>query len=159
MSKKSIILWFLFLFTIGLSITSIAVKAHNPVGLQLSYDKTTKQLNATITHNVGDPNNHYIESVDIKVNGSTVRFVPYTSQPSTNTFTYVYNNITAIEGETIQVKATCSISGSITRSLVVGDGQLPNGGAQIPGYIGILLILSISIVATLSLVYKKVKLG
>ncbi|MFX1281648.1 MAG: hypothetical protein ACFFA3_20020, partial [Promethearchaeota archaeon] len=114
----------------------------------------------TITHNVVDNTSHYIKTVVVKVNGSTVLTQPYTSQPTKGTFTYIYANVTANEGATIQVTATCSITGSITRTLTVDEGtSTTNGGndQNIPGYYGILIVVGISLFIVFRAQKKRIK--
>ncbi|MFW9867401.1 MAG: hypothetical protein ACFFEN_15000 [Candidatus Thorarchaeota archaeon] len=161
MSRKSIVIGLSVFLLICISLTFSNAKANSPANMVLNYDSNTKMLNATITHNIGSIPNHYIESVTIRVNGSIVRIETYTSQPSPTTFTYQYDNITANNGATIQVLAVCSISGSITRSLVVGDGGngLPptDGEPGIPGYLGVLLIMGFSVIILGMILRKKLR--
>jgi hypothetical protein len=154
MNKKKILLCIIFFITISISLTSFNVRANSPAAISLEYNTTTGVLSVEITHNIGsdDPNTHYIESVEIKVNDVIVNTTIYSSQPTSSTFTYQYN-ITAEVGDTIQVTAVCNIVGSITRSITVGS---PAGG--IPGYLGIVLILIISISLLGFIVKKKLKL-
>jgi len=160
MSKRSILLGFSIFLMISICATILTVKAHTPSGMSLSYNSNTEVLSVTITHSVADNNTHYIESVVVKVNGSTVISDAYTSQPTKGTFTYLYNNVTANEGATILVTATCNIAGSVTRTLTVSDGTSPtNGedGLEIPGYFGIWIIIGFSLIAVLTQVRKKIK--
>jgi len=156
MSKKSIPYWFLLFFLIGISTTIISVKANFPSNISLDYNVGTKQLDVTITHNNGGTPGHYIEEVTIRVNGSIVNTSLYVSQPSV-TFTYNYYNIIANSGATIQVTVVCTISGPTNRDLVVGDGTTTNGEPSIPGYLGLYIIVAISIIAFLTITYKRIR--
>ena len=143
MSKKTVLFGIGLFLAFWFSIASTNVIAHNPTNLILEYNANTQSLNATFTHNVGTPNTHYIESVVIKVNGSTVLTEPYTSQPTTSTFMYNYN-ITSNTGALISVTGICSQSGSITRTYIVGTGQNESPGENaISGYIGFILFTGI----------------
>ena len=142
MNKKSIFYLFVIVIITGISINSINAKANNPPSMSLSYNSSTKVLGVTITHNTDNDPNHYIQSVRINVNASTVKTETYTSQPNSGTFTYQYDNITANSGATIEARAECSIAESITRSIVVGeDPGEQDGEPQIIGFIGIILIM------------------
>lgn len=161
MSKKSILSLIVILSTIWITFAALNVRANSPSSMSLNYNSTTDVLNATITHDIGSdsPNSHYIEFVRVKIDGSEALNIPYTNQPSSVTFTYSYN-ITASDGATIEVYAKCKIVGSITRTLTVGDGNGSNGGDDdivIPGYIGIFLILSASIIVLLFSIRKIIK--
>jgi hypothetical protein len=57
--------------------------------------------------------------VDIKKNGIAVSTSTYDSQPDPVTFAYTYK-ISAAQGDTLEVTATCSLSGDKTATLVVG---------------------------------------
>lgn len=94
--------------------------AHTPQGMTLEYDFFAQKLNVTIEHNVGSPNTHYIEQVEIQRNANIFLIQNYTSQPSTSTFTYTYD-IPAVAGDLLQATGFCSISGSINAQLAVVD--------------------------------------
>jgi len=90
--------------------------AHAPSDVQLALDQGNGILSVTITHTVADPSTHYVKRVLITTGGSVIRDTAYTSQPSPQTFTYTYLLPSGVNGE-VQVKAECSILGSITRSI------------------------------------------
>ena len=92
----------------------------------------------------------------IRVNGSIVNTSLYVSQPSI-TFTYNYDNITANDGATIQVTVVCTISGPTNREIVVGGGTTSNGDPAIPGYLGFMIFVAISILALLLLKYRRIR--
>ncbi len=160
MSKRSILLGLSIFMAIFLSFTAINVKANPPSNMSLSYNSSTDQLNATITHLTGGTPGHFIESVIIRVNGTIVHSETYGSQPSPTTFTYQYLNIIANIGTTIQVRANCSFTGDvITRTInLTGDNGI-SPGDSIPGYLGIWIGLGISIGILAPLLYKKIRKG
>lgn len=139
MHKRRLLVYLLILFSIFILTTSASVRGNPPASMSLSYDVTTQTLTAQITHNVANPDTHYIETVEIRVNNTLVATETYTDQPTTSSFTYQIS-VSASDGDTIEVTAICNISGSITRSLTVGSSA---GG--IPGYSGILVILAAAI--------------
>lgn len=93
--------------------------ANAPKDVQLSYDSQSQMLTVTITHKSPFPNFHYIKIVEIKKNGNVVSTNKYKNQPDQATFTYSYN-VPAKVGETLEVKASCSLFGSKTVNLTVG---------------------------------------
>jgi len=109
-----ILIIFLFSFTIFSSVTL----AHDPQAIELDYDYINEILTVTITHEVSDPNEHYIEKVSIEIMGEIIREEIYTSQPAGPTFTYSYE-IPANIGEQINVTAYCSEGGSISGTITV----------------------------------------
>lgn len=92
--------------------------ANAPQDVKLSYDSKTQTLAVTITHKSPFPSFHYIKSVEIKKNGNIVSTNKYENQPDQATFTYAYK-VPAAAGETLEVKASCSIYGSKTANLTV----------------------------------------
>jgi len=153
MPKKKFYYLILVFFIVFLTIAGVNVRAHPPDDMALSYNSSTNVLRVTITHGVPDNTTHFVVSVEVKVNGSIDQTHPYTSQPDLNIFIYEYTVITN-DGSTIQVTATCNIGGSITKTL--GGTTIPGGG-EIPGYMGLYLILVISVITMLPLIRKKLK--
>ena len=140
-------------FIVFLTIASINVRAHPPSDMSLEYNPGTNTLKVSITHVVSDNSSHYIISVTIRVNGSIDQTQLYVSQPDLSFFIYEYTVITN-NGSTIQVTATCSQGGSITKTL--GGTNEPTDGA-IPGYIGLYLILFVSVITLLFKMRKKLE--
>ncbi|MHA1912795.1 MAG: hypothetical protein ACW986_01515 [Promethearchaeota archaeon] len=160
MSKKSILLGLTIFMTLFLSFTAIKVNANPPSNMSLSYNSSTDQLNATITHLTGGTPGHYIESVIIRVNGTIVHAETYGSQPSPTTFTYQYLNIVANIGATIQVRANCSFTGDvITRTINLTGDNGTSPADSIPGYLGIWIGFAVCIGILTPLIYKKIKKG
>ena len=93
--------------------------ANAPQDVKLSYDSNSQMLEVTITHKSPFPNFHYIKIVEIKNNGNIVSTNKYKNQPDQATFTYSYK-VAAKAGETLEVKASCSLYGSKTTNLTVG---------------------------------------
>ncbi|HDZ19375.1 MAG TPA: hypothetical protein ENH75_13840 [archaeon] len=157
MSKKTVLFGIGLFLALWFSVTSTNVIAHGLGNLNLEYDANTQSLNATFTHNVPDRLDHYINLVVIKVNGSTVLTVNYTSQPSTSTFTYNYN-ISANTGALISVTGDCNKGGDIVGTFTVGTGQTDTHGENaISGYFGFMIITGIFLVGFTILIEKKMK--
>ena len=92
--------------------------ANAPQDVNLSYDSQSQMLTVTITHKSPFPNFHYIKIVEIKNNSNIVSTNKYKNQPDQATFTYNYK-VPAKVGETLEVKASCSLYGSKTVNLIV----------------------------------------
>jgi len=101
-------------FTTGF--LAMPAAAHPPSDMVLSYDELSKELRVTITHTVPNPGEHYVKEVTVSINGKVVNDSRYTSQPAPDTFTYSYPIETGTTDE-IEVTATCSLMGSISRTL------------------------------------------
>ncbi|UCE36149.1 MAG: hypothetical protein JSW00_11420 [Thermoplasmata archaeon] len=116
--KKRILFLITLLFL--LILLSQRAQAHPPSSMALEYDYSTQTLNVTISHSVGDPNSHYVESVEILKNDVESITTDYTSQPSTSTISYTYD-ISASDGDNFEVTATCNQFGSITEEIQVDE--------------------------------------
>ncbi len=156
MVKKNVNLIFLVFFVYFISFNLVEGTANTPSNMILTYNSVEDELSVEITHNIGSdsPSVHHIKTVIISVNSSEVINQGYNTQPTSTTFTYIYN-LTANNGAIIQVTAICSISGSITRSLTVGVGQNPV--MEIPGYFGLWIIFIGLISWFIMLTHKKLK--
>ena len=116
------------LMLVSTSLLGNQVFAHPPQDIVLEYDVNTITLNVTITHQVSNPDNHYIYKVEIKKNEVLFLTENYDSQPSTLSFTYSYS-VDAQGGDVLKVTAYCNIAGSITREITVprnGENNPPN---------------------------------
>ncbi len=106
------------------------VSAHSPSGMSVTYQELTKELLVSITHSVPNPGEHYINEVIISINGKVVNNSRYTSQPAPDTFTYTYP-VETVRGDEIKVTATCSLAGSITRTLY-NTGPIASASSSSP---------------------------
>ncbi|MHA2038164.1 MAG: hypothetical protein ACW98X_17135 [Promethearchaeota archaeon] len=163
MKKKSSQYLFVVFFLIGIFAIITSVKANPISSISLSYNSGTKQLDVTVTHFNGGDSIHITNLVAIKVNGTYVKIEAYTSQPSTTTL-YTFDNITANVGATIEAIARCSVSGNSSNSIVVqsppppnGNGSPTNGEPTIPGFLGVIIITSLSITTLLTIYYIKIR--
>jgi hypothetical protein len=102
------------------------VSAHAPTAIYPTYKEGT--LTIYIDHASDDPTIHYIKTVTVTVNRVEVLSETYTSQElgEKGMVTYSYS-VAASDGDVISVTAECSIDGSITGSLIVGDDSKDDG--------------------------------
>jgi hypothetical protein len=158
MTKKKFLLVLSFFLLLGVTLSTVNVRGHSPSGMSLSYNSNTDELTVSLTHSVSNPSTHYVFRVRIWVNASLTNTTLYTSQPTTSNFAYVYNDVVADIGATIQVTADCNQGGSITRSIIIsGTNGQTDGDPTIPGYMGILAITIASIIITTFIILKKRK--
>ena len=137
------------------SIFTTKAKAHSPNMISLGFN--AGNFNVLIGHEVDDPNTHYINLVQVSVNGSIVLSTTYTNQSSTSGGDYSYP-LNYTTGDIFEVYATCNEGGSITGCIIVGVGSCPQtGGPGIPGYFGFWLIIGFSIIVSIAIIYKKIR--
>lgn len=153
MKTKIILLmtgWFVFiLFSLHFNV----VQAHPPTNMTGSYDQNTEILTVTIIHPVSDPNKHYIEMVEVRVNDTIVLTEYYTSQPNSNIFTYKYS-IVAGDGAYILIEARCNENGGMGISVIVGAPT----GLNIPGFTEFFWILGICFFIAIIITIKNRKI-
>lgn len=110
-----IILAFLIVF---LSAVSVAY-AHPPSDIIITFDSTTKMLQAVIVHKVNNPLSHYIKTVDVGLNGKEISIQNFTRQDNNDSRTVSYHIPDAKEGDVLSVEGYCSISGKLQKEITV----------------------------------------
>jgi len=93
--------------------------AHPPSDIDISYNPVTRMLTAVITHNVNDPQSHYIKKVDIGLNGQEIIEQNISRQDNDITQTISYRISDAKPGDILSVEAYCSISGTLKKEIRV----------------------------------------
>ena len=131
-------------FVLSILILSFIAVAHSASNMSLSYNSTINELQVDITHQVSNPNTHYVNNIIIKINGETNLSSDYSSQPGSG-FSYTYTGIKLSEGDVIEVTATCNQGGSISKQLTISSEGVSNNGddSSTPGFELILFIISV----------------
>jgi hypothetical protein len=96
------------------------VDAHGPSTVHLDYDFGTQVLTVDVSHNVGDPNSHYINQIVVEKNSAHFMTKDYTSQPSISNIVDTFN-VPAVDGDVLTVTAYCNSIGSFTESITISD--------------------------------------
>jgi desulfoferrodoxin (superoxide reductase-like protein) len=112
---------------LGIILLSSQAYANPPQDIKLGYDTVDSTLDVTITHEIPTtvPPVHYIYKVDVEKNGELYLSEEYTSQPSTETFTYTYEVETA-EGDEVKAIAFCNLFGSLSASVIIPSKDAPS---------------------------------
>ena len=142
MKNKKIILFSLLL--VAIMFFALETQAHAPSSISLSYDIGPQTLGVTVNHT--SDTGHYIESIELWKNDVFVTEETYTSQTSGSQQIDSFR-IVAVDGDVLKVRATCSISGSLTEEITVLDPLVPEFGTYLPilfialifGIIGLLM--------------------
>ena len=92
--------------------------ADAPKDVTLEYDSSAQTLAVTITHKSSFPGFHHIKTVEIKNNAAVISTTNYDSQHGKSQFTYTYK-LAAVQGDKLEVTATCNMSGSKTATITV----------------------------------------
>lgn len=119
--KKNICLLSIFLFITITSFFAANAKAHAPMHMNLDYDLDNDILSVSFIHGVTDPDYHYVTNVLVYINHSHTPIIndTYSSQPTTNIWTYEYNFVANFNA-TLEIIAICSLDGALVKELHVG---------------------------------------
>ncbi len=157
MAKKNIYFGILIVFLATTLVITQNTRAHDVYSMTLGYSSNPTSINLGISHQVEDPNTHYIAKVVVQLNGTTVITQTYTSQPDANNFHYIYNT-TAETNDHVLVTVTCSEGDTSSICLTIGVGSCSvSGPPSIPGYSGLLVIVGFSAVIFLTIKYRKLR--
>jgi desulfoferrodoxin (superoxide reductase-like protein) len=108
----------IFVF-IALLIAAQPVFAHPPTKIEISFDRQTRIVTATITHPVENPATHYIGKVDVALNGAEIIEQQISRQDNADTQSVSYRVADANPGDTISVEGYCNISGEKEEAIKV----------------------------------------
>ena len=114
--KKAALLGMLVIF---LAIATTAY-AHPPRDIKITFDSGTKVVTAVIMHDVANPLNHYIEKVDVELNGNEIIAHNISRQDNNDSQTVSYLIPDVKDGDEISVEGHCSISGSLRKKITAG---------------------------------------
>ena len=93
--------------------------AHPPSDIKISYDPNTKILTAVIIHPVSNTQSHYINKVDVAINGREIIEQKISRQDNSNDQAVSYFIPDVKSGDTISVEGYCSVSGKLTKEIKV----------------------------------------
>lgn len=110
---KKIIMFLILSFFV-----SSAAYGHPPSDIKITYDSKTKILTALIMHNVSDAKKHYINKVDVGLNGREVISQAISRQDNNinQRVSYLIPDVKA--GDKISVEGYCSISGKLEKEII-----------------------------------------
>ena len=95
--------------------------AHPPSDIKIIYDSGTKTLKTVIMHNVSDVKKHFINKVDIGLNGKEIISHAISQQDNNASQTVSYLIPDAKSGDALSVEGYCSLSGSLTKEIKVSE--------------------------------------
>ncbi|MCX7994805.1 MAG: hypothetical protein N3A65_03390 [candidate division WOR-3 bacterium] len=101
----------LFSFVVIATLFTIATFAHPPSEIVAEYDTTSKILQIIVNHSVRDAQKHYINKVEIELNGSKIIEQKSNKQIDNKIQHYIYKIHDARTEDSISIEANCNISG------------------------------------------------
>jgi len=108
----------IFLVIFCFFITSLAY-AHPPLAIDITYDQATKQVTATIAHQVSNPHRHYIDKVTIQVNQEPPVLKRFSFQKTAREQIAVFAIPNVKSGDTILIEAYCNKGGRLGQQIKV----------------------------------------
>lgn len=99
---------------------SVAVAyAHPPSDIKITFDPAAKMLHAQVMHDVKDPAQHFINKVDVALNGKEIITQAISCQENNMSQAVHYLITDAKAGDTLSVEGYCSISGKLEKEIKV----------------------------------------
>ena len=93
--------------------------AHPPASISGIYYMASKTACIVINHPVRDSRNHFINRIDIIVNGREMMTQRFSMQDNDQT-QYISAYIPHIDtGDSVTIKAYCSVSGTLTHAIAI----------------------------------------
>ena len=93
--------------------------AHPPSDIKITFDQAKKVLTAVLVHNVSNPSKHYINKVDIGLNGKEIIEQSISKQDNAVDQTVSYLIPDVKSGDVLSVEGYCSISGKLKKEITV----------------------------------------
>jgi len=110
--RKLVLVFSLLLFV-------MSAIAHPPKKITLKFDFKTQELDANITHEVKDMNEHFIENITVTVNGNEVLSTDYKKQKDLKADVYRLKLENIKVGDLIELTASCNKWGKKSKSLTI----------------------------------------
>lgn len=105
------------LFTFVLMVLSLT--AHPPKKIILKFDIKTQELDVKVDHSVKDMNEHFIDKIIVKVNGTEVYSEEFNKQKDLKADVYRITLENVKAGDEIELTATCNKWGKKSKKLKV----------------------------------------
>lgn len=96
-----------------LLLCALALAAHPPKSLDLSYDAEKAELSVKILHRVNDPQRHFVERIEVTLGEELLAEKTFERQENAEgqEAVFLLGDRPLARGEEVVVTATCNISG------------------------------------------------
>ena len=137
--KSGVIVWLCFVVLLSVQ---VSVGAHPPSDVSMIYDEVSGVLSVTVLHDSDDLTLHNINQLIIWQNDQLLENITHFIWEEDEEKLVATYNISAIDGDKIEVEARCSIQGSLLGSIVVGGtgGDESTPGFELGVVIGAMLV-------------------
>lgn len=103
----------------SLLLTGTQAFAHPPAAITIRFDSKTQTLTAVIIHPVSNPKSHFINKVDIGVNGQEVKSLSLEFQENRREQNIVAVLTEVKPGDSVSVEGYCNLSGKLEKEIKV----------------------------------------
>jgi desulfoferrodoxin (superoxide reductase-like protein) len=100
------------------------LQAHPPSGIAAEYDTLEQTLKITVDHSVKYTNKHYVNKIEILANSEKKIEQLSTKQSNESSQNYMFKIIDVKMGDTLNITATCNISGKKRVYFLLAPGKL-----------------------------------
>lgn len=104
---------------LSVAIIASMAYAHLPSDIDITFDPETKMLTAVIVYGTSNSINHYIEKVDVGLNGEEVIEHKISREDNNQAQTVMYFIPDAKNGDVISVEGYCSLSGKLKKEITI----------------------------------------
>ena len=102
-----------------LTVMALNAYAHPPSDIQITFNSQTKILQAVMRHNVKDSTKHFIEKVDVGLNGEEIISHMISRQDNNQEQTIEYLIPDAKAGDILSVEGYCNLGGKLEKEVQV----------------------------------------
>ncbi|MBN1621260.1 MAG: hypothetical protein JW871_01565 [Endomicrobiales bacterium] len=118
--------FFKFLPAVLIIISStVQANAHPPKAMDIEFDNESRMINLTLKHNVRDNKEHFINKVQVYVDGNLAVIQNFGSQTDKKCQKISYILVDAEIGSEIKIISACSMGGNLTRTFTVKESKKP----------------------------------
>jgi hypothetical protein len=93
--------------------------SHPASNLAVSFDKSTSILKVEFTHKVSDANAHFIDNIQVMINGKSAVIQVLNSQESKESGAVIYKLSDAKSGDKITVTVNCNKGGKKSETITI----------------------------------------
>jgi desulfoferrodoxin (superoxide reductase-like protein) len=98
---------------------------HAPKSIEAGFDTEAHLLNVVVSHDTKDAAKHFVDKIEIKLNGKKIVEQQFASQQDKAAQEAVYRVIDAAVGDEIEIVAGCNISGKKKATITVEKAKRP----------------------------------
>ncbi len=107
------------LMIVALLALAIGIHGHAASDIQASYKAATQTLELGFDHDVKNPQNHFIQSIEIRLNGTMIISQVASAQDTASGGQYIYKIPNLKKNDKIEITLICNKGGKKTASMIL----------------------------------------